>query len=77
MITEAEWAAALGAAEQGADGFTARELALQLGVSRTFVLSRLHTAVANKTVIVGRGRRPRMDGVVGIVPVYRMKKKEK
>jgi hypothetical protein len=77
VITEAEWFAALGAAEGGADGVTTTELADLLQTSHSSALKLLHKALKNKKIVVGRGQRVRIDGAACTVPVYKLTKKEK
>ncbi len=76
-ITTSEWVKALEQAMStrpaGDEGMTRRELAEALGVSHAVMGERMRTLHKAGMVIAGRAPRPKVDGVMQMTAVYRLK----
>ena len=80
-VTESEWRELLEAFERGAcveDGQTVTELCEAMGLdpdrdaSRDRIKIPLRRAIRAGRVVVGKGRRPRLDGILVTVSTYRV-----
>jgi DNA-binding Lrp family transcriptional regulator len=74
-LTESDWLTAMREAglNENPEGYSMREIADNLGISRERARVAVQTLVeAGKAKFVGRRPYTRIDGVRGVVPVYRL-----
>jgi hypothetical protein len=77
VIRKDEWLAELSRLSKSSDdGLTAREIGAALGLSTRGTYEKISGAItAGLMVCSGRRRRIRVDGVGGVVPVYKLLRK--